>query len=216
MSLHTSIKLCCRKKTSSLLNVARALRFQSNLPIQYWGECFLTVMYLINKLRTLILSNRSPHETLFETFLCNCYFTNFFLDGFLALAISMLRVPLTIASKMSLENTIKDSSSRMIITYLKILEKWHMLLSSIILMVSVLKNLLLLNAYWDSTFSLCYEDIVFDFFHLDIRIKQIYINNIIKINKNHGNLNYTLTIPIVKDFNLILVYHIKSSSVLLN
>ena len=44
-----------------ILNVARSLCFQSNLPIQYWGTCIQTTVCLINRLPCPILSNKSPY-----------------------------------------------------------------------------------------------------------------------------------------------------------
>ena len=38
--------------------------FQSNLPIQFWGNCVQTVVYLINRLPCSILSNKSLCEAL--------------------------------------------------------------------------------------------------------------------------------------------------------
>lgn len=44
--------------------MARALRFQANLPLSFWGECILTAAFLINKLPTPILEYKSPHQVL--------------------------------------------------------------------------------------------------------------------------------------------------------
>lgn len=52
------------RKHRHLLDVARALRFQANLPLSFWGECILTAAILINKLPTPILEYKSPHHVL--------------------------------------------------------------------------------------------------------------------------------------------------------
>ena len=55
------------RKHRHLLETARALRFQSHLPIKFWGECVLTTAaYLINCLPTPLLSKKSPFEILYN------------------------------------------------------------------------------------------------------------------------------------------------------
>jgi transposase InsO family protein len=54
------------RKHQHLLNIARALRFQSNLHLSFWGDCILTTTHLLNRLRTPLLSNKSPYEIIFN------------------------------------------------------------------------------------------------------------------------------------------------------
>ena len=54
------------RKHRHILNMARALRFQANLPIQFWGECVLTAAYLTNRTPSKLLKGKSPYEILFD------------------------------------------------------------------------------------------------------------------------------------------------------
>ena len=55
-----------RKHQHHLLNVARSLRFQANLPFSFWIDCVTTTAYFINRIPTPLLSNKSPYEMLFS------------------------------------------------------------------------------------------------------------------------------------------------------
>ena len=52
------------RKNGHLLNTTRALLFQGNVPKSYWGEAVLTVTYMINRIPSQVLHNKSPVEIL--------------------------------------------------------------------------------------------------------------------------------------------------------
>lgn len=47
-----------------MLNTARAIRFNANLPKCFWGECALVVAHIINKLPVAKLCWKTPYEIL--------------------------------------------------------------------------------------------------------------------------------------------------------
>ncbi|KAJ0457905.1 putative RNA-directed DNA polymerase [Helianthus annuus] len=73
------------RKHGHLLETARTLRFEANVPKRFWGECVLTAMYIINRLPSKVIKNKTPYELVWnqrpkynhlKVFGCLAYYKN--------------------------------------------------------------------------------------------------------------------------------------------
>ncbi|KZV44012.1 hypothetical protein F511_31187 [Dorcoceras hygrometricum] len=53
------------RKHQHILNIARALYFQSQVPNNFWSECVLTATYMMNRTPSPLLQNQSPYQMLY-------------------------------------------------------------------------------------------------------------------------------------------------------
>jgi hypothetical protein len=55
------------RKHCHIVETGLALLYHANLPLRFWDDAFQTACYLINRLPTTILKNKTPFETLFNS-----------------------------------------------------------------------------------------------------------------------------------------------------
>ena len=83
MSSHTTTKWQAERKNRHLLETARSLMLNSNVPTHHWGDAVLTTYFLINRTPSSSLENQIPysivfpHDPLFhvspKVFGCTCF-----------------------------------------------------------------------------------------------------------------------------------------------
>ena len=55
------------RKHRNILEMARALRFESGLPLQYWGDCVMCAVHITNRLPSTVLKGKTPYEVLYKS-----------------------------------------------------------------------------------------------------------------------------------------------------
>ena len=74
------------RKHRHVLETARAIKIQSNLPDKFWGECVEVAVYIINRIPLTTIGNKTPYELLYNkqpslshlrVVGCLCFATNF-------------------------------------------------------------------------------------------------------------------------------------------
>lgn len=58
LCIYPSVKV--ERKHKHILEVTRAIRFQAQILLKFWGHCILAAVYMINRMSRPVISNMSP------------------------------------------------------------------------------------------------------------------------------------------------------------